>query len=163
MSDPAERWRWVPDYEGLYLVSDMGRVFAVPRNTSNGGFVKAIKDSSGYPKVALSKNGCVTKFCIHRIEAIAFLGERGAGYQVNHIDGNRSNNNLRNLEWCTQQENIRHELYELGSIYRRRKLTSQQAREAKNPKEPNGVLADRYRVSKSTIQCIKNGKLYKEV
>ena len=35
MSDHAERWRWVPGYEGLYLVSDMGRVFAVPRNTSN--------------------------------------------------------------------------------------------------------------------------------
>ncbi len=163
MSDPAERWRWVPGYEGLYLVSDMGRVFSIPRNTSNGGFVKAIKGSDGYSKVALSKDGRVTKLSIHRIEATAFLGERGAGYQVNHIDGNRSNNNLRNLEWCTQQENVRHELYELGSIYRRRKLTSQQAREVRNSKESNGVLADKYRVSKSTIQCIKNGKLYKEV
>lgn len=161
MEESGERWRWVVGYEGLYLVSDLGRVFSTPRNTTNGGFLKLITDAHGYQKVALSKDGKTEKAFVHRLVLQAFTGFLGDGLQANHIDGDRQNNRVENLEWCTQRENIEHELYVLGSIYRRRKLTNEQAEEIRASNEPQRILSEKYGVSVSTIADVRHGRSYK--
>lgn len=157
-----ERWRWVVGYEGLYLVSDLGRVFSIPRETTSGGLVTPVV-RNGYQIVCLSRHGETVKRQVHRIELEAFIGLPKDGYQANHIDGNRSNNRLDNLEWVTQQENIEHELYVLGNIYPRQKLTQEDVRAIRTSLKSNRELAQEYGVSYSTIQNARTGKSYRKV
>lgn len=65
------------------------------------------RGSHGYLTVSLHENGKGTSHCIHRLVATSFLGIQD-GKEVNHIDGNKMNNNLSNLEWVTRQQNTRH-------------------------------------------------------
>lgn len=97
-------------YEGLYAASDDGRIWAYPkRSRRNGRWLKPRPDNSGYPYVGLYKN-CKTKTeKLHRLIAIAFLGQPPfEKAQVNHIDGVKTNNRIENLEWCTAKQNKNH-------------------------------------------------------
>ena len=116
-----EEWREVRGYEGLYEVSDMGRVRSLDRvvhlsensvrpacdSLRKGRILKPEKDTrGGYMIVNLSKDGSVKKKKIHRLVMEAFVGECPEGYQVNHLDENPENNALLNLEYVTCKENI---------------------------------------------------------
>jgi hypothetical protein len=109
-----EIWKDVIGYEGLYQVSNYGRVKALPKlKPANKGYyitkeiiLKAGIDC-GYKKVVLTNNGLRSTKKVHRLVASAFLGDK-KDLCVNHIDSNRSNNNVNNLEWVTHLENIRH-------------------------------------------------------
>lgn len=101
---PTEQWRDVPDYEGLYQVSDQGRVL----KCQTGRIFKAEPKVSRYPLVQLEKDGVRKGHRVHRLVARAFLGECPQNMVVNHIDGNRQNNRVDNLEYCTQVENSHH-------------------------------------------------------
>ena len=105
--DENQIWKDVPGYEGLYKVSDQGKVQSVcgiwGKHTING-----FEHKSGYMKVALYKDGIKKTFPLHRVVASAFLENPGNKEQVNHKDGNKKNNSVKNLEWCTQEENQRH-------------------------------------------------------
>lgn len=112
-----ERWRDVPEYEGLYAVSQLGRVRSLPRYKVNGisgvllmkGRVLApVTTREGYSRVCLMKNGKRKNFAIHRLVALAFLPNPENKPTVNHIDGNKLNNRLNNLEWATYSENEQH-------------------------------------------------------
>ena len=98
-----ERWLDVPGYEGLYEVSDLGRV----RN-SRGTVLKDRILWTGYNRAALNKNGCAKSHFIHRIVCAAFIGPIPVGKEVNHIDGDRLNNRIENLEYVTRKENAAH-------------------------------------------------------
>lgn len=96
-----EEWRDIRGYEGLYQVSNLGRIKSIPRERTKGGILKPLKDRTGYLSVNLYKNGKIKRCKIHRLVANNFL-------EVNHKDGNKLNNNLSNLEYVTKSRNILH-------------------------------------------------------
>lgn len=98
-----EQWRNIVGYDGLYQVSNQGSV----RNLKSGRLVSISKTADGYSKVALRANGKAKTFLVHRLVASAFIGDL-QGMQVNHMDENRSNNVVQNLEICTASQNSRH-------------------------------------------------------
>lgn len=111
---PGEEWRDVVGFEGLYMVSDYGRVKSLDRviarkngcsQTWKGKILKAKKYNSGYLFVHLSSPKLILYRSIHRIVALAFIANPNNFPQINHKDENRINNNKCNLEWCTSQYN----------------------------------------------------------
>lgn len=97
-----EEWRAVPGYEGLYEVSNIGNVRNVRRNT----LLRLSKDCYGYIQVSLYKNGRRTGLRVHRLVAEAFLPNPDNLPQVNHLDEDKTNNRVDNLEFCTAKYNL---------------------------------------------------------
>ena len=108
-----EIWKDIEGYEGLYQVSNLGRVKSIYGWCGNR-FVKRTKilklkiNNKGYTKVYLYKNKKSKMFFVHRLVAMAFVPNPNNLPQVNHKDGNKLNNSIGNLEWCTCSENIKH-------------------------------------------------------
>lgn len=109
-----EDWKDIEGYEGLYQVSCEGRVRSLERVVRRNGattktlksvILKPQKQANGYLFACLSKNGERKQFLIHRLVAKAFISGHG---EVNHIDEDKTNNCVSNLEWVTHSENIRH-------------------------------------------------------
>lgn len=109
-----ETWRDIPDYEGLYQVSTLGRIKSLERKIirSNGRVFtikeKILKDRIGNskrPYVALFKDQKRKDVMVHTLVALAFIGERPKDYQVLHKDGDILNNRLENLSYDTRQQN----------------------------------------------------------
>lgn len=114
-----EIWKSVKDYEGLYEVSNLGRIKSLDKEVScgfNGNYKRIIKgkilnpsyDNDSYLHIGLTKDYITKNYFIHRLVAIAFIENLENKPQVNHIDGNKSNNRLKNLEWNTLSENRVH-------------------------------------------------------
>ena len=102
-----EEFRDVVGFEDLYEVSDEGRV----RNKNTGRILKPNKINKGYLQVILCKDGERKPALVHRLVAKAFISNPNHYPQVNHIDENKSNNHVENLEYCTNQYNIRYSAY----------------------------------------------------
>ena len=120
----GEEWRDVSGYEGLYKISNFGRLLSMPREVprhKNGRSITPMRirakilkpdiDFKGYCKHGLSKNGTVKVFLVHRLVASAFLPNPNNFPQVNYLDCDPSNNRVDNLEWCNQSMQERHKLY----------------------------------------------------
>jgi hypothetical protein len=148
-----EIWKDVIGYEGLYQVSNFGQVKALPRiKIAKGSYwtsEKILKPGSddGYQKVVLTKNGIRSTKKVHRLVASAFYGEYKE-LSVNHIDSNRANNRIENLEWVTHLENIRH------------------AR--KNNRYPKTVISEyqKQKIKDSTCKkviCTESGMIYNSI
>lgn len=108
-----EIWKDIEGYEGLYQVSNLGRVQSVDRlDGSNHRLKGKIRSTSirpnGYEKVILSKNSKRKGHSVHRLVAQAFIPNPENKPQVNHIDENQTNNMASNLEWSTAKENANH-------------------------------------------------------
>ena len=101
----AEIWKPIAGYEGLYEVSDLGRVRSFHK-CEEGRILKTSKNNNGYLRVALSKHGNTRFYAVHRLVAEAFLFKPEGKDTVNHIDFDITNNQIENLQWCTQKENI---------------------------------------------------------
>jgi hypothetical protein len=109
----------VPDYEGLYRISDRGDVWSEPRATTRGGLLRQILHKSGRFYVTLTKDGRQDRFQVHRLVLAAFDGPCPEGQEARHLDGNPANNRWEpgseeermaaggNLIWGTHSENIR--------------------------------------------------------
>lgn len=110
-----EIWKPVVGYEGLYEVSNLGNVRRIWRyNKPWVHPLKAKNTKDGYLESTLTKNGISKSIRTHRIVAMAFLETSDiVGKEVNHIDGNKKNNCVENLEWVTSSENQKH-AYRLG-------------------------------------------------
>jgi len=112
----AEEWRCVIGFEGYYEVSNLGRVRSLARTAiySNGGTRQhpgvLLRQciTTNYLKVRLSKDNRPRDCNVHCLVAEAFLGKRPLGEQINHKDGNKTNNVAWNLEYVTPKGNIRH-------------------------------------------------------
>lgn len=103
-----EIWRNLKGYEGLYEVSSLGKVKSLQRRGATTKIIKPRKNSNGYLIVGLHKNGIRKEVAIQRLVAMTFIKNVKGKPEVNHIDGNKENNNVSNLEWVTHKENMEH-------------------------------------------------------
>lgn len=109
----TEEWKAIEGYEGLYEISNKGRVYSVKRNKYLSPYeVHQDAGLRGHRVINLYKNGVYKGFCVHRLVALAFIPNPKNLPVVNHKDGNKQNNNVENLEWCTQKENVEHAIRE---------------------------------------------------
>jgi hypothetical protein len=105
-----EIWKDVVGYEGLYQVSNLGRLKSPPKKGHKGCIMKPSIKKDGYVRIQLIKCSKYKTLYVHRIVAEAFLQHDSERNEVNHIDGNKSNNKLENLEWVTSKQNIEHSI-----------------------------------------------------
>lgn len=104
----TEVWKDIIGYEGLYQVSNLGRVKSLKH--SEEWFLKYRLNKKGYASVVLFKGTVSSKkqFMVHRLVADAFIPNPENKPQINHKDGNKLNNSVENLEWVTNYENCIH-------------------------------------------------------
>lgn len=117
-----EIWKDIKGFENHYQISDCGRVKSLARTVSRSNgrelplperTLVAANDGAGYPFVGLSMYHKLTQIKVHTLVAKHFIPNPENKPQVNHIDGNKLNNNASNLEWVTSQENVIHAM-EIG-------------------------------------------------
>lgn len=108
LNSAAEEWRDVVGYEGLYKISSHGKVKSYHARYKKPRILKTSMTTTGYRKVELVKNKVKKSRKIHRLVAEAFIPNEENKPYVNHLDSNPLNNNVNNLEWCTQKENMVH-------------------------------------------------------
>lgn len=158
-------------YEEAYQISEQGRIFTKRRFCNNnfyyGRELKPKLTEDGYLKVTLSKNSKSKNYYLHRLVALQFIPNPDNLKEVNHKDGNKMNNNVSNLEWCTKKHNLQHAskygLMQKGEVRPSSKLTEEQVLEIYKMK---GTLTTQeisklYGVSKNTICCILRGDKWK--
>ena len=167
---PGEILKWIKNYEGIYQISNYGRVKSFPRN----GAGKKIKilvpviSMDGYLRVLLSKNNKRKNCFIHRLVAEAFISNFENKPHVNHKFGNKLDNYFENLEWTTVAENNQH-AYNLGLKNPTTKLTDEQVEYIRRVYKPGdkefgrNALARKFNIGISTIKRILSGKTYKNV
>lgn len=167
-----EIWKSIPSYEGLYEVSNYGSIRSLTYKkangpTRNGRLLKYHINAGGYKQVVLSKHGLKTPKTIHRLVALAFLGE--STLQVNHKDGDKQNNHLSNLEYVTPKQNIHHAIH-MGLTDSRGEngtssLKNYQALEIKQLLLTSDIskcnIAETYKISESTVRDINKGRRWR--
>jgi hypothetical protein len=118
IKDSIEIWKDIDNYEGLYQISNFGRVKSLAKYWRSGKDSVTLRfhkekilcqqNHSGYLEVKLCNNRSKYYAKVHRLVCQAFLSNPENKPEVNHKDGNPSNNYLSNLEWCTHNENVQH-------------------------------------------------------
>lgn len=108
-----ELWKDIPGYEGLYQVSNTGKVKSLERKVKKWDGERTIPETilkpdsnHGYERVNLRKNNVYKHYLVHRLVAQAFVPNPHNYPQVNHIDEVKTSNNAANLEWCDQEYNV---------------------------------------------------------
>ncbi len=154
-----EIWKDVIGYEGLYQVSNLGRVKSLigwngKKYINRERILKLSLKNEPYNyhryKVSLKKNKLKKDFSIHRLVAIAFIPNPLNKPQINHKDGNHLNNHVENLEWCTAHENIIHSY----KFLRKTKYdVSKIINDLNNNIQPK-IIIEKYKISYSILQRI---------
>lgn len=166
-----EVWKPIKGYETYYEVSNYGNV----RNLKTGYVMKKRHTYDGYVKVTLTVNYKAKDFRVHRLVAETFIPNEHNKETVNHIDGNKDNNNVNNLEWADRHEQLEH-AYKLGLKKPDRgcdncnsKFTAEQVRYIKKHYIPQSkeygtvALGKKFGVNNSTIGDIVRGVTYKDI
>lgn len=164
-----ERWKWVEGWEGMYMVSDQGRVMSAPRTTSGktyaGMVLSPTNNGDGYLKVSLSRGGKRTLASVHRLVAKAFVPNPLGRDEVNHINGKKDDARADNLEWVTHSENVEHSWRELGrkagNCFHPVKLTEEQARAVYEDTGTYAEIGRRHGISNVMARNIKTGKSWR--
>lgn len=169
----SEEWRDVVGHEGFYQVSQIGNVRSLDRviyrkngtkQRLRGRVMRPSDNGSGYRQLPLKNPIRTAK--IHWLVAEAFLGPRPSGKEINHIDGDKTNNAVTNLEYVTKGENLTHAIgiglrealpSRPGQLNGNAKLTSQDVRQIRSLRSQGvkiRVLAERFAVNQATIKGI---------
>ena len=169
-------WKDIKGYEGLYQVSDSGKVKSLTRkNIRRDGVVRILKGKKinpklskhGYLFVTLSKNGKLKNMSIHRLVAVAFIDNSHNKMEVNHKDGNKLNNSVDNLEWMTRKENMLHAkknklINYKGDSSPNRKLTVENSKQIRKLYEKGkftqSEIGKMFNVHQSVISNVINNK-----
>lgn len=150
-----EVWKDIEGFEGLYQVSNLGNVKSLEKNVSchkihlrkqKEMILSPSKCNDRYITFSLSKNKKRKYLLAHRLVATAFIPNPDGKTEVNHIDGNRQNNTVGNLEWATRSENMQHSYSTLNRI---------------NPKPMKGRFGNDNPLSKRISQKTLNGNTVK--
>jgi hypothetical protein len=103
------KWKDVINYEGLYSISNLGEIKSLISNSSRRQTILKPYNHNGYLRLNLyDLNGICKKYYVHRLVALTFIPNLENKAEINHIDGNKQNNHVSNLEWCTSSENQKH-------------------------------------------------------
>lgn len=153
-----KEWKDIQGYEGLYQISNDGDVKSCDKIVicSDGckrfiksKLLKSFKQNSGYYFVDLTKNHNTKNFLIHRLVATAFINNPLKYKEVNHKDGNKGNNNVNNLEWCTASYNKKHMYDNLSSGKIKKEALSKQFKGKKLTEIHKLKIGDSHRGIKS--------------
>jgi len=179
-----EIWRDIKGFEGFYKISDMGNIKSLERKvtykTRGSSFrTDVIKEKILKPQKSHCKYLTVTlyganrkpkQFLLHRLIAETFVPNPENKKEVNHKDGNKLNNSLNNLEWCTRSENATHMVknglcnFKLGSESPNSKFSQEDADKIRseylNGKISQSKLGKKYGVAQGTISTIIRNKRY---
>ena len=179
-------WQTIPGFEGLYEINTQGDIRSIEREFTyydprwgryNTRHIKSkfmrIYDNCGYRFICLRKEGEYYQEYIHRLVALTFIPNPENKPQVNHIDGNKSNNSVDNLEWVTGSKNIRH-MYDIlgfqGSMkgkhlseeHKAKLSRSLKGRKHINHRYDIDVLSKQLRARNcSPVRCLNDNKLYR--
>lgn len=150
-----EEWKDIEGYEGLYQISNYGRVKSLERECKNRWgqmrvveekILKGSPNSDGYLCVSLCKNGTKKSYRVNRLVAIAFIPNPNDLEEVDHIDGNKEKNIFTNLRWVSRLENMQNE----NTVNKR-----------KAEKDKYGRKGEDHWKSKRVVQLSLNGELIK--
>lgn len=142
-------------------ISNLGNV--KPRNKMLTKRKRRIR-THGYEEIQSQVNKVRKSYLVHRLVALAFIPNPENKLEVNHIDGDKLNNNVDNLEWCTSSENTRH-AFRIGLMkgvknIRSAKITREDADIIRLSNKTNVLLAKLYNISTTSIHNIKKGKTW---
>lgn len=161
-----EIWKDIQGYEQFYQISNFGNVKSLRHNL----IMKLGK--AEYLIATLCKYGKSKSFMVHRMTATAFIPNPENKPCINHLDGNKYNNKISNLEWVTYKENMKH-AYDIGLYNGRdascgnRRLTSKQVLKIRklytNKTENQESLCKMFKCTNQNISCIVNGKTWKHL
>jgi hypothetical protein len=177
MVSVTENWKPVIGHESTFEVSDLGRVRALPWQQRHwcgkmlpqaGGIIKQSRHSGGYSVVSLRDN---RKHYVHRLVMAAFAGPQPSNQDVNHINGDKTDNRLANLEYCDRMHNVRHAIAtglqdNSGEGNGQSKYTTEQIQTVRRmvqfgSTQREAALATG--VAESTVQMVATGKRWKHL
>ncbi len=180
----TEIWRDIPGWKGMYQASNLGRIKSLARYivTVKGTkypieekILKGHVDTKGYIQVEFKRNRRRHIIALHRLIALAFIPNPENKPQINHINGNKTDNRIENLEWCTGSENVRHAWNNRlnhalhGEQHPNAKLTNEQAKWVKEHYIPRdkeygvNAMARKFNVSTTPIYNILKKKGWKHI
>lgn len=161
-----EVWKVIKDYPN-YLISSLGNVYSLNKKR----ILKLQTDKNGYKVTALINEKGRKLLKVHRLVAQNFISNKKNKQQVNHKNGDKSDNRVQNLEWTTPSENVKHSYDKLGrkpNINSQKgekngnsKLTWEQVKKIREGKECAKYYADKFNISKSMINTIRRGEAWK--
>lgn len=175
----TEEWRDIPDWEGFYQASSLGRIRSVDRDIirivdgrsikvrRRGRVLKLELAKTGYLTAGLHRDGGTFTTSVHILVCCAFRGPRPDNSHAAHNDGNRINNCAENIRWATPQENfedkIRHGNVVKGERQGQSKLTDDAVRIIRKSDLSGYELAELYGVSETTIRHARIGKTWRHI
>jgi hypothetical protein len=165
-----EKWSLIDGYGDKYKVSNLGRVI----NEHKSRVLSAFKINSGYLCVSLYLDGKSSNKLVHRLVAAAFIPNHGNKPHINHIDFDRTNNAIENIEWCSPKENSRHSYsagrfktcFKPGSEAPCAKLNESQVveiRERSMNGEGDAPLSRAYGVTPRAVKRIRKRETWKNI
>jgi hypothetical protein len=167
-----EAWKEIQGYNGKYYASTLGRIRSADyiwgsRSMKGRIFNPTLSKNKRYFVVALFKDGIKIYKSVHRIIAETFIPNPKHLPQVNHIDADKTNNSVSNLEWVTAKENHKHailnNLKAVGSKHYKSLLTEDQVIEIRKSNQSTKDLAQVYGMSYSGMRYVQTKKTYKHI